>query len=173
MTGILGSSIKRREDPALVRGKRNYTDDFKLDGMLHAAIVRSPYAHAKLNGIDASAALALDVVEAVYTAADVVESGIPGVVPCGWLLPDLKQPLHPILAHDTVRYVGDAVAVVVAADRYTARDAADLVEVDYEPLEVAVDVKTSTQDGVVQIHHVGPGPADRPEISTLLEPIRK
>ena len=156
MTGILGSSIKRREDPALVRGKRKYTDDFKLDGMLHAAIVRSPYAHAKLNGIDASAALALDGVEAVYTAADVVASGIPGVVPCGWLLPDLKQPLHPILAHDTVRYVGDAVAVVVAADRYTARDAADLVAVDYEPLDAAVDVKTSTQDGAAQLHEEAP-----------------
>jgi len=152
MSGPLGSSIKRREDPSLVRGKRQYTDDLKVPGMLHAAIVRSPHAHAKITNIDTSAALAAEGVEAAYTAVDVAESGIPGVIPCGWLLPDLKMPTHPILAGDTVHFVGDAVAVVVAKDRYLARDAADLVVVDYEPLDAVTNPADAAVDGVVQIH---------------------
>ena len=152
MAGPLGSAIKRREDPSLVRGKRRYTDDLKVQGMLHAAIVRSPHAHAKVTNVDTSAALAIEGVEAAYTAADVAASGIPGLVPVGWLLPDLKTPPHPILAIDTVRHVGDAVAVVVASDRYTARDAADAVVVDYEPLDAVTNPAAAAADGAVQIH---------------------
>ena len=125
MARVLGTSIKRREDPALITGRGKYTDDLKAAGMAHAAIVRSPYAHARIRGIDTSAAEALPGVLAVLTARDVAAAGIPGVVPVGWLLPDLKTPAHPMIAADTVRHVGDAVAVVVAEDRYLARDAAE------------------------------------------------
>ncbi len=156
MANVLGSSIKRREDPSLVRGQRRYTDDIKLPGMLHAAIVRSPYAHARIRGIDTSAALASEGVHAVYTAQDVVASGIPGVVPVGWLLPDLVTPMHPILAGETVRYVGDAVAVVVADDRYLARDAAELVDVDYEPLPAVADVAKAAAEGAPTVHAEAP-----------------
>jgi aerobic carbon-monoxide dehydrogenase large subunit len=141
MTKVLGTAVKRREDPALITGRGKYTDDLELPNMAHAAVVRSPYAHAKIRSIDASAALAAPGVVAVYTAQDVQASGIPGMIPVGWLLPDLKVTAHPILAGDTVRYVGDAVAVVVAEDRYAARDAIDLVAVDYEPLPAVCDPK--------------------------------
>ncbi|HVS65858.1 MAG TPA: molybdopterin cofactor-binding domain-containing protein [Thermoanaerobaculia bacterium] len=143
MGKVLGTSIKRREDPALITGRGKYTDDLKLPNMAQAAIVRSPYAHAKIRSIDTAAAAAAPGVVAVYTAEDVQKSGIPGMVPVGWLLPDLKVTNHPILASDTVRYVGDAVAVVVAEDRYSARDAIDLVAVDYEPLDAVCDPKAA------------------------------
>ena len=89
---------------------------------------------------------------AVYTAADIEKAGLPGMLPVGWLLPDLKTPPHPILANDKVRYVGDAVAVVVAEDRYPARDAADLVEVDYEPLPAVTIAAKAVEKGAPQIH---------------------
>lgn len=155
--GMIGQAVKRREDPALVTGKGKYTDDFDLPGMTHAVIVRSPYAHAKINGIDASAALALPGVLAVYTGADIVKSEFGGVVPVGWLLPNLKTPEHPILATDTVRHVGDGVAVVVAEDRYLARDAADLVEVDYEPFDAVTDPAAALEDGAPLVHADVPG----------------
>ncbi len=150
--GVLGTSIRRREDPALITGQGKYTDDLTLPGMLHAAMVRSPHAHARVKNVDAAAALALPGVTAVYTAADVEASALPGVLPVAWLLPGLKTPAHPILAGDTVRYVGDAVAVVVAEDRYLAKDAADLVEVEYEPLGSVTDPALAVQEGAVQIH---------------------
>ncbi len=157
MTGLIGSAVKRREDPALIAGKGKYTDNFKLHGMTHAVIVRSPHAHARINSIDTTAAAAAPGVVAVFTGQDIVASGIGGVVPVGWLLPDLKTPAHPILATEVVRYVGDGVAVVVAEDRYLARDAADLVEVDYEPLESVTDPKAAAAEGAPQVHEEAPG----------------
>ena len=157
MAGVLGTSIKRREDPALITGRGKYTDDLKVEGMAHAAIVRSPYAHARIRDIDASAAEALPGVLAVLTARDVAAAGIPGVVPVGWLLPDLKTPAHPMIAADTVRHVGDAVAVVVAEDRYIARDAAERVAVDYEPLDAVADVVAALEDGAPTVHEDAPG----------------
>ena len=154
---MIGKSVKRREDPALVTGKGKYTDDLTLPGMTHAVIVRSPFAHAKINSIDASAALEVPGVVAVYTGADIVASGVGGVVPVGWLLPELKTPDHPIIATEVARHVGDGVAVVVAEDRYTARDAADLVEVDYEPFDAVTDPKAATADGAPQVHPEAPG----------------
>jgi carbon-monoxide dehydrogenase large subunit len=154
--GVLGTSIKRREDPALITGKGKYTDDLVLPGMTHAVIVRSPYAHARINNIDISKAAAAPGVVAVFTGSDIVDSGVGGVVPTAWLLPDLKTPAHPILATDVVRYVGDGVAVVVAEDRYTAQDAADLVEVDYEPLPAVTDPKAAAQQGAPQIFDEAP-----------------
>ena len=98
MARLLGSSIKRREDPALITGQAKYTDDLKVPNMLHAAIVRSPHAHAKIKGIDSSAALSHPGVVAVYTAADVEAAGVPGMIPVGWLLPNLVAPAHPMMA---------------------------------------------------------------------------
>ena len=154
---IIGQSVKRREDPALITGQGKYTDDLTLPGMTHAAIVRSPYAHARIQSIDTAAAAAHPGVVAVFTGADVQASGVGGVVPVGWLHADLKQPAHPILAIDTVRHVGDGVAVVVAEDRYVARDAADLVEVDYEPLDAVADVLAAVEEGAPQVHPEAPG----------------
>ncbi len=148
---IFGSSIKRREDPALITGKGKFTDDFSLPNMLHAVMVRSPYAHARLGAIDTRAALAVAGVVAVYTAADIEASGVPGLVPTAWLLPDIKTPDHPILAKGKVRYVGDGVAVVVAESRQIAGDAAELVEVDYDPLDAVVDPKKATEEGAPQL----------------------
>ncbi len=157
MSGIIGSSIKRREDPELITGEGLYTDDLKRPGMLFAAIVRSPYAHARILSIDTSAASALPGVVAVYTGADLRPAGAAGgLIPTGWLLPDIKTPDHPILATEKVRYVGDGVAVVVAEGRYVARDAMDLVEVDYEPLEAAVDPRATTEEGAPRIHAEAP-----------------
>jgi carbon-monoxide dehydrogenase large subunit len=156
MPGIIGSSIKRREDPSLITGRGKYTDDLKIQGMLHAAIVRSPHAHARIKSIDTKSALAVEGVVAVYTADDVAKAGLPGMVPVGWLLPNLKTPPHPMIAKDTVRYVGDAVAVVVAQDRYTARDGADRVEVDYEPLPAVTDAAAAVEAGQPQVHAEAP-----------------
>ena len=156
MGGVLGTSIKRREDPALVTGRGKYSDDLKRPGMVFASIVRSPYAHAKILSIDTSKALAQEGVLGVFTSEDVQKSGVPGLIPVGWLLPDMKTPDHPMLAKDKVRYAGDAVAVVVAETRYGARDAAELVSVDYDPLPALVDPLQTTVEGAVQIHEDTP-----------------
>ena len=155
--GMIGQAVRRREDPALVTGKGKYTDDLVLPGMTHAVIVRSPFAHAGIDGIDTAAAKAADGVVAVYTGQDIVDSGVGGVVPVGWLLPDLKTPAHPILATDTVRHAGDGVAVVVAETKEQARDAADLVEVDYDFRDAVTDVLAAVEDGAPQVHTDAPG----------------
>ena len=139
-TSVLGGIVRRREDPALIQGGGAYTDDIKLHGMLHAAFVRSPYAHARVTSIDTSAAEAMDGVAAVYTADDVADLGpLLAQAPIGTL--------RPLLA-STAKHVGEAVAMVVAGDRYTAQDAAEAVDVDYEPLEAVVDLKDAASDRV-------------------------
>ena len=147
-----GSGIRRREDPRLITGAATYTDDIVLPGMLHAAMLRSPYAHAKISGIDTSAAADAPGVVAVYTGADL--EGELGAAPCAWLLPnaDLKIADYPCIAKDTVRYVGDIVAVVVAESQYQASDALERIDVDYEPLEAVVDPKASMDDGAPRLH---------------------
>ena len=147
-----GSGIRRREDPRLITGAATYTDDIVVPGMLHAAMLRSPYAHAKISGIDTSAAADAPGVVAVYTGADL--EGELGAAPCAWLLPnaDLKIADYPCIAKDTVRYVGDIVAVVVAESQYQANDALERIDVDYEPLEAVVDPKASVDDGAPQLH---------------------
>lgn len=153
----LGKPLRRREDAALVTGRGQYTDDLVRPGMLHAAIVRSPYAHARILDVDVVAAKATKGVVAVFTGEDLVENEDAGVVPTCWLLPEIKTPAHPILAKDRVRYVGDGVAVVLATDRYAARDAADQVMVDYEPLGAVVDPKKALDDDAPRIHEDAPG----------------
>ncbi|MGE5685999.1 MAG: xanthine dehydrogenase family protein molybdopterin-binding subunit [Gemmatimonadota bacterium] len=152
MATLFGSGIKRREDPRLITGTATYTDDVKLPGLTHAGILRSPYAHAKLTRIDVSAARRAPGVVAVYTGADIKDRVVP--VPCAWNPPncDLKTPPHPLLAYEKVRYVGDGVALVVAETRAQARDALDLIEVDYDPLPAGVDPEKMAQAGAPLVH---------------------
>lgn len=156
MTKYIGKSIKRVEDKRFITGKGRYTDDIELSGMTHAYIVRSPYAHAKIESIDTSKAKALDGVVAVFTGADLAAAGIAGV-PCGWQVDfkngdTMKEPPHPLLVADKARHVGDGVAIIIAEDRYIARDAADLVEVEYDVLEAVVDAKAATAEGAPLVH---------------------
>jgi carbon-monoxide dehydrogenase large subunit len=155
---IFGSAIKRREDPRLITGQAKYTDDFTLPGMAYMSVVRSPYAHARITRIDTARAAAMPGVLGVYTGAQMKEAGF-GSIPCAWVVPgsDTKTPPYPPLAVDVVRYVGNAVAMVVALDRYQARDAADAVDVEYEPLPVTVDAFKATREGEPQLHADAPG----------------
>ena len=154
---IFGSGIKRREDPRLITGQAKYTDDLSLPGMAHLAVVRSPYAHAKIKGINTKKAEKMPGVQGVFTGQQMKDAGFGGI-PCAWVVPgsDTKTPAYPPIAVDTVRYVGNAVAIVVATDRYAARDAADAVVVDYEPLGVTTDAYKATQPGAPQLHPEAP-----------------
>ena len=151
MANNVGQSTKRVEDPRFIQGKGKYVSNLKIPNMAHAAIVRSPHAHAIIKGIDASEALAMPGVIAVYTGKDLADSGV-GSLPCGFNPPDIKVAPHMPLAVDKARHVGDGVAVVIAEDRYTAQDAAEAVEVDYEPLDAVVDAKEAAQEGAPQVH---------------------
>ncbi len=149
-TRIFGSGIKRREDPRLITGKAKYTDDLVLPGMVHMAVVRSPHAHARIKKIDASAAMKVPGVVAVFTGADCPIAS----VPTAWLIPnsDLKTPPHPPLAKEKVRYVGDGVAIVLAETGAQAQDGADAVKVEYEVLKAVVNPEDATKDGAPQLH---------------------
>jgi carbon-monoxide dehydrogenase large subunit len=149
---IFGSTVERREDPALITGEAEYTDDISLSGMTHAAILRSQYAHARIKSIDTSNAEAHDGVIAVYTGADIDESGIPNDIPTAWLLPGLKTPQYKILATEKTRHTGDGIAVVVAEDRYTARDALDLIDVTYERLDAVTDPDAAVEEDAPTVH---------------------
>ena len=155
-TRIFGSGIRRREDPRLITGRATYTDDITLPDTAHAAILRSPHAHAHIKRIDTSKASASDGVVAVYTGADT--DGVLQPIPCAWLIPDsdLKAVAHPAIAKDVVRYQGDAVAVVVAEDRYQAEDALQLIDVEYEPLAAVLDPQKAMEDGAPQLHDDAP-----------------
>ena len=155
-TRLFGSGIRRREDPRLITGQASYTDDIKLTGMVHAAILRSPHAHARIRSIDTGAARQAPGVLAVYTGADT--EGVLNPMPCAWVIPDsdVKVVAYPPIAKDIVRYVGDAVAVVVAEDRYQAEDALELINVDYEPLPAVVNPEAALQPGAPQLHEDAP-----------------
>jgi carbon-monoxide dehydrogenase large subunit len=152
-TRIFGSAIKRREDPRLITGQGKFTDDLTLPSLAHAAVVRSPYAHAKIKKINTKKAQAVSGVLGVFTGQEMRDAGFKGI-PCAWVVPNsnCKTPEHPPLAIDTVRYAGDGVAVVVATDPYTAHDAAALVEVSYEPLPVVVEAYKTTLPEAPQLH---------------------
>ena len=154
---LIGQEVKRVEDQALITGRGQYVDDLRLPGLLHLALVRSPYGHAKINNIDVSAAANANGVVSVFTGADLAEQL--GSLPAGWvLIPEqtggepMTTPEHPPLAIERVRYVGDAVAAVVATSPAAASDAVALVEVDYEPLDAVVDAEKATQEGAPQLH---------------------
>lgn len=156
-TAVFGSAIRRREDPRLITGTASYTDDIVLPGMVHAAILRSPHAHAKITRLDTARARSAPGVLAVYTSADTESALKP--MPCLWLVPgsDLRVGVYPLLAKDVVRYVGDCIAVVVAETRYQAQDALDLIDVGYETLSAAVDPKRAAGSGAPQLHPDVPG----------------
>jgi carbon-monoxide dehydrogenase large subunit len=149
----LGRARLRKEDARLVTGQTNWTDNITLPGMLHMAFVRSPYAHARIVSVDASQALSLPGVVAAFSAEDLGEQAS---LPCAWpVTPDIVIPAHPPMASGEVRYVGEAVAAVVARDRYTAADAAALVDVSYEPLEPVLDIRTALDEGAPRVHEAG------------------
>lgn len=145
----VGKRIKRKEDPRMITGTATYLDDIKLPNMHFAAIVRSPYAAATVDRIDATAALELPGVVAVFTGADL--EGV-GNVPCGVTLPGLRIPNHAILAQGRTYYSGHPVAVVVAVDPYIARDAVDHVQIDYTPLPAVADPEQALAPGAPAVH---------------------
>ena len=153
-TQVFGTSVKRREDPRLITGNGNFVDDIKLVGLLHMVLVRSPHAHATIKSIDTSGAKAVDGVVAVFTGEELADQL--GSLPVGWPVPDTKEVPHPPLAVGTVRYVGDAVAAVVATDTATASDAAELVAVEYEELPAVIDMEEAVKDGAPQLHEDAP-----------------
>src|SRR5215207_5422140 len=150
-TGEFGKSRTRKEDARLITGRTRWTDNITLPGMLHLALVRSPVAHARITGIDADEARALPGVIAVYTAADLglAEASLPNAWP---VTPDQKAPQAPPLAVDTVHFAGDAVAVVIARDPATARDATELVLVDYDDLPPVLDMEEALAEGATLLH---------------------
>ena len=148
-----GASVKRKEDPALLRGEGLYVDDIHLPGMLHAAFVRSPYAHAKVGTIDKTAALAVAGVHAVIVYADLPESVRRQTLPLLVPHPAIKQPYMPYaLVKDEACYAGEPVACVVADSRYIAEDAAQLVEVEYEPLPAVSDCRAALEQNAPFAH---------------------
>src|SRR5687767_12319245 len=155
-TTVFGSGIRRREDPRLITGAATYTDDFVLPGMVHAAMLRSPHAHARITRIDTSKAKAAPGVVAVYAGTD-IEGLQP--TPCAWLVPnaELKVAVYPCAAKDTVRYVGDIVAIVVAETNNAAYDALELIDVDYQALPSVTDPQQAVKSGAPQLHADVPG----------------
>jgi carbon-monoxide dehydrogenase large subunit len=154
-TRAFGARVQRNIDPQLLKGQGAFVDDIPLAGALHVAFVRSPYARAKINAIDVTAARALPGVAAVYTADDIgaLDREMPLLIPH----PSMKDArTQRPLARGDVFYVGQTVAMVVAADRYTAEDAALLVDVDYEPQEVEVDLEKAVKDGAPLVHATHP-----------------
>lgn len=147
MSKYVGKRIKRTEDPRLIKGLAHYVDDVRLPDTLHVVFVRSIYAHAKIAGIDVTEAVKAPGVVAVYTGRDIATKV--GPVPCAAALPDLKVPDYRVLATGKALFVGHPIAAVVATDRYLARDAAELILVDYEELPVVVDVEASAKGGPV------------------------
>src|SRR6476620_9219870 len=136
----IGHSVKRKEDDRFIRGRRTYIDDIQLPGMLHMSPLRSPYAHAKINGVDRAAASAVPGVIAVVPGALMAQHNL------AWM-PTLSGDTEAVLATDKVRFQGQEVAAVIATDPYVARDARDLIEVDYDPLGVVIDPKGAMAEG--------------------------
>ena len=149
-----GRARLRKEDARLVTGQTNWTDNIVLPGMLHMAFARSPMAHARITSVDLSAARALPGVIAAFSGTDFADEQ--GSLPCAWpVTPDIVLPAHPPMAVDEVRYVGEAVAVVVARDRYTAADAVALVDVSYEPLPPVLDMRAALDESSPKVHAEG------------------
>jgi carbon-monoxide dehydrogenase large subunit len=150
----IGQARLRKEDAKLITGQTNWTDNIKLPGMLHIAFLRSPYAHAKITRVDVSAALEQPGVVAAFCGADF--GAEQGSLPCAWpVTPDIVIPPHPPMAVDEVRYVGEAVAAVVARDRYAAADALNSIDVDYEPLPPVLDIRAALAEDSPKVHDAG------------------
>ncbi|WNM33045.1 molybdopterin cofactor-binding domain-containing protein [Streptomyces sp. Li-HN-5-11] len=147
----VGRARLRKEDARLITGQTNWTDNISVTGLLHLAILRSPMAHARIERIDVSPALQRPGVVAAFSGRDLAD-GL-GSLPCAWpVTEDLVQPDHPPIAVDEVRHAGDPVAVVVARDRYTAADALEAIEVDYEPLPPVLDLEAALAEDAPLVH---------------------
>lgn len=155
VTQIFGSRIKRREDPSLITGEATYLDDLQVPGMVHAAILRSPYAHAKIKRINTERAAALPRVVGVFTGKDFADLN---PLPCAWQAGGVENHVNTprVLEIDRVTFTGAGVAVAVAEDRYTAEDALGLIDVVYEPLQVVVDAEHAVRPGAPQLHENAP-----------------
>ena len=159
-----GQSLKRFEDPRLLRGQGAFVDDITLDGQLYAHVIRSPHAHTAIRSVDPSGALAHPDVVAVFSGADVAETL--GNIPTrsmtrGWAVDEIRPPEHPVLAHEKAFYVGQPVAVVVARSAYAALDGAELVNIDYQPLDPLVDPYGAAEDTHILHEQVGTNVAMR------------
>ncbi|HEX6981074.1 MAG TPA: xanthine dehydrogenase family protein molybdopterin-binding subunit [Alphaproteobacteria bacterium] len=156
----IGAAVRRKEDFRFLTGRGMYVDDIVRPGQLHAYILRSPHAHAEIRAIDTSKAMRANGVVAVFTGADMAKDNVGGL-PCGWLVKNkdgspMKEPPHPPLAVGRVRHVGDAVAVVIADSREAAKDAAELIEVDYLPLPAVASVADAIKPGAPQVWDIVP-----------------
>jgi aerobic carbon-monoxide dehydrogenase large subunit len=150
----LGKARLRKEDARLLTGQTNWTDNIVLPGMLHMCFVRSPFAHARITSVDVSAARDMPGVIAAFSGADF--AGEQASLPCGWpVTEDIVMPPHPPMATEEVRYVGEAVAVVIARDRYEAADAIAAVDVNYEPLPPVLDMRAALEEGSPKVHEAG------------------
>jgi aerobic carbon-monoxide dehydrogenase large subunit len=150
----IGRARVRKEDARLVTGQTNWTDNLTQPGMLHMAFARSPHAHARITRVDLSAARSMPGVVAAFSGADF--AGEQGSLPCAWpVTPDIVIPDHPPMATEEVRYVGEAVACVIARSRYEAADAAEAIDVDYEPLPPVLDIRTALHEDSPKVHEAG------------------
>src|ERR1700760_2307701 len=152
----IGASVVRKEDKRFITGKGRYVDDIKLVGMSFAHFIRSPHPHAKIKGIDASAALKMPGVLAVLTGKELVDDKIGNLI-CGWMIHSkdgspMKMGAWPAMPPEPVRFVGQAVAVVIAESKNLARDAAEAVQVDYEELPAVPNIKAAIKPGAPQLH---------------------
>ena len=146
---VIGTPMLRREDPALLTGEARYTNDLPIPGALHLAVLRSPYAHARITSIDVSAALEQPGVVAAYTGADLQDQWA-APMPCAWpVTADMKNPPHYPVTVSKACYVGDAVAVVLARSEAEAQDALGAIDVQYEPLEAVIGLEDALSDRVV------------------------
>jgi carbon-monoxide dehydrogenase large subunit len=150
-----GRARPRKEDARLITGQTSWTDNITLPGMVHMAFLRSPYAHAKITSVDVSAARRIPGVLAAFAGADFADEQ--GSLPCAWpVTPDIVIPAQPPMAVGEVRYVGEAVACVIAKDRYTAADALAAIDIDYEPLPPVLDIRTALDEGSPKVHEARP-----------------
>src|SRR5437763_16563885 len=143
----IGASVVRKEDRRFTTGKGRYVDDIKLQGMTHAHFIRSPHAHAKVKSIDSSAAMKMPGVVGVLTGQQIVADKIGNLI-CGWAITSkdgrpMKMVAWPAMAPETVRFVGQAVAVVIVVTKYQARDADVAVTVNYEELPAEADIRSA------------------------------
>src|SRR5262245_27521048 len=157
----IGASVVRKEDKRFITGKGRYVDDVKLVGCTHAHFIRSPHAHAKVKSIGSSAAMKMPGVIAVLTGQQLVDDKVGNLI-CGWAITSkdgspMKMGAWPAMAPETVRFVGQAVAVVIAETKNQARDAAEAVVVEYDELPAASDIKAATKPGAPQLHPEAPG----------------
>jgi len=157
--GVIGQSVRRKEDLRFITGAGQFTDDVNMVRQTQGVFLRSPHAHATIRNIDLAKAKAAPGVVAIFTGADL--TGVNGL-PCGWLITGtdgkpMNEPPHPVLAQGKVRYVGDQVALVIAETLHQAKDAAELIDVDYEVLPAVVNCVDALKPGAPQIHEQAPG----------------